>query len=97
MEEVQPVALQGVSKRGLEATMSTSLMWLMASQAALVVKNPLVDAGDIRDVGLNPGSGRSPGGGHGYPLQCSCLGNPKNRKACRAIVHRVAKSQTEVT
>ena len=48
----------------------------MASQVAPGVKNPLANARDIRDVGLNPGSGRSPGGGHGYPLQCSCLGNP---------------------
>ena len=59
------------------------LVWLMASQVAPGVKNPLANARDIRDVGLNPGSGRSPGGGHGYPRQCSCLGNPKNRKACK--------------
>ena len=47
MEEVRPAALQGVAKRGLEATRSTSLAWLMASQAALVVKNLLAHAGDI--------------------------------------------------
>ena len=45
------------------------------SQVALVVKNLPAYAGDIRDVGLIPGSGRSPGGGHGNPLQCSCLEN----------------------
>ena len=45
------------------------LVW--ASQVALVVKNPSANAGDIRDVGLFPGSGRSPGGGDGYPLQYS--------------------------
>ena len=43
-------------------------------------------------VGLIPGSGRSPGGGHGSPLQCSCSENPKNRRAWRAAVYRVAES-----
>ena len=47
-----------------------------ASQAALVVKNLPANAGDVRDVGLVPGAGRSPGGGHGNPLQYSCLENP---------------------
>ena len=46
-----------------------------------VVKNPLANAGDTRDAGLIPGSGRSPGGRNGNPLQCSCLGNPKDRGA----------------
>ena len=45
----------------------------------LVVKNPPANAGDVRD-GLVPGSGRSPGGGNGNPLQYSCLENPKNRE-----------------
>ena len=61
------------------------------SQVALVVKNPPANAGDARDVGLIPGSGRSPGGGHGYPLQSSCLGNPMDRAACQATVHRVTQ------
>ena len=43
---------------------------------ALVVKNPLANAVDTGDVGSIPGSGRSPGGGHGNPLQFSCLENP---------------------
>ena len=69
-----------------------------ASQVALVVKNSPVNAGDIRDVGLIPGSGRSPGGGHSNPLQNYCLGNPMDRGAWSAIVHRVTKSDmTEVT
>ena len=59
-----------------------------------MVKNPPTNAGDIRDVGLIPGSGRSPGGGHGNPLQYSCLKNPRDREAWRATVHRVAKGQT---
>ena len=43
-------------------------------------------------TGLIPGSGRSPGGGNGYPLQYSCLENPMDRGAWRATVHGVAKS-----
>ena len=50
--------------------------------------------GDVRDTGLIPELGRSPGGGHGTPLQSSCLENPKDREACRATVHAVAKCWT---
>ena len=46
---------------------------------ALVVENPPANAGDIRDMGLIPGSGRSPGGGYGNPLQYSCLENLMDR------------------
>ena len=60
----------------------------------LVVKNPLAEAGDIRDTGSVPGSGRSHGEGHGSPLQYSCLENPMDRGAWQATVHRVAKSRT---
>ena len=59
---------------------------------ALVVKNSPANAGDVRDVGSAPGLGRSPGGGHGNPLQCSCLENPVNWGAWQAAVHGVAKS-----
>ena len=52
-----------------------------ASQVALVVKNPPANAGDIKDTSLILGSGRSPGGGHGNPLQYSCLENPMDRGA----------------
>ena len=52
-----------------------------APHVALVVKNPPANAGDIRDVGLIPGSGRSPGGGHGYPLQYFCLENPHGQRS----------------
>ena len=55
-----------------------------ASQVALVVKNLLARAGDVRDVGLIPGLGRSPGVGNGNPLQYSCLGNPTDRGAWQA-------------
>ena len=49
-----------------------------------MVKNLSVNAGDVRDVGSIPGSGRSPGGRHGNPLQYSCLENPMDRGAWRA-------------
>ena len=52
-----------------------------ASQVALVVKNPPANAGDIRDMGLFPGSERSPGEGHGSPLQYSCLKNPHGQRS----------------
>ena len=59
-----------------------------------MVKNLPASAGDIRDMGLIPRSGRSPGEGHGNPLQYSFLENFIDRGAWWAIVHRVAKSQT---
>ena len=55
---------------------------------ALVVKNLPADTEGIRDVGLIPGLGRCPGEGHGNPLQESCLENPMDRGAWRAIVHK---------
>ena len=57
---------------------------------ALVVKNLPASAGDIRDLGSVPVSGRSPGGGHGSPLQYSCLVNPMDRGVWWATAHRVA-------
>ena len=63
------------------------------SQVALVIKNPPANTRDIRDVGSIPGSGRSPRGGHGNPLQYSCLENLKNRGAWWATVHGIAKSR----
>ena len=71
-------------------------MWLRfgswTSQLVLVVKNLSVNAEDIRDTGLIPGLGRSPGGGHGNPLQFSCLENPMDRGAWQGTVLRVTKS-----
>ena len=65
-----------------------------ALQVALVVKNPLATAGNTRDVSLIPGSGRSPGGGHGNPLQYSCLENPMDRGAQQATVQEGAECRT---
>ena len=57
-----------------------------------VVKNPPANVGDAGDVGLIPGSGRSPGGGNGNPLQYSCWDNATDRGAWWATVHEVAES-----
>ena len=62
-----------------------------ASQVAPVVKDPPANARDVRDVGSIPGSGRSPGGKNGNPLQYSCLENPMDRGAWWATVHAVAR------
>ena len=59
-----------------------------------VVKNPSVNAGDARDVGLIPGSGISPGVGNGNTLWYSCLENAMDRGAWWAMVHGVTKSWT---
>ena len=66
-----------------------------AFPVALVVKNLLVNAGDARDMGSIPGSGRSPGGRNGNPLQYSCLEKPI-RGAQQATVHGVAKNRTQL-
>ena len=62
-----------------------------------MVKNPPPNAENMRDSGLISGLRRSPGGGHGNPLQHSCLVNPMDRGAWQATVHRVAKSQTQLS
>ena len=59
-----------------------------------MVKNPPADAGDISDTGLIPGLERSSGGGHGNPLQYSCLENPMDREAWQATVHKVSDLDT---
>ena len=67
-----------------------------ASQVVLVVKNLPANAGDVRDTGSIPASGRSPGGGNGNPLQYYCLENPMDRGAWQAKVHMVAKNQIQL-
>ena len=69
-----------------------TIIW--ASQVVLVVKYPPANVGDVRDVSSIPGLGRSPGAGHGNPLQYSCLENLVNRGAWQATVHGVTKSPT---
>ena len=62
-----------------------------------MVKTPPANAGDIRDVGSLPGSGRAPGGQDGNQLQYSCLGNPIDREPRQAIVHWLTKSWTRLS
>ena len=69
-------------------------LYSWASQVALVVKNPPANTGDSGSI---PGSGRSPGGGNGIPLQCSCLENSMDRRARQVTVHGVTKSQTRMS
>ena len=85
----------GLSGRGnSEVDWDHTLFRRRAFQGALVVKNLPANAGDARDVGSIPGSERSPGEGHGNPLQCSWLENSMDRGAWWATVHEVTKSQT---
>ena len=67
-----------------------------ASQVALVVKNLPTNEGVLRDKGLIPGSGRSPGKGNDNPLHFSCLGSPMDRGAWQVTVLGVAKSWTQL-
>ena len=74
------------------------ITYRLGSQVVLAVKNPPANAGDIRDAGSISGLGRSPGGGHGNPLQYPYLENPMDRGAWWATVHGVTESDTtEVT
>ena len=68
--------------------------WASQKYRASQVKNLLANAGDVRDMGSIPGSGRSPGGRNGSPLQYSCLENSMDRGAYWATVHGFSKSQT---
>ena len=70
-------------------------MW-KGFRVALVVRNLPVNAGDLRDAALSPGSGRSPGRGNGNPLQYSCPENPMDRETWRATVYKVTKSWTRL-
>ena len=72
-------------------------VYIRDSWMALVVKNPLVKAGDARDASSIPWSGRSPGGRKGHPLQFSCLKNPTDRGAWWATVHGVIERWTRLS
>ena len=69
-------------------------MVLLGFPGGSVIKNLPAEAGDL---GLIPGSGRSPGEGSDSPLQYSCLGNSMDRGAWWATVHGVTKNQTRLS
>ena len=72
-------------------------MYACVSRVALVVKNLPAIAADERDIGLIPELGRSPGGGHGNPLQYPCLENPTDRGAWQAIYSTGACKESDTT
>ena len=72
-------------------------MYVQGSPGSTVVKNPPADSGAVGDVGSIPGSGRSPEGGNGNPLQYACLKNSMERGAWRATVPGVTKGWTQLS
>ena len=94
-------AVHGVAKSQTWLSYWTKLNWVhyWASQVALVVNNQPANTGDVRDMSSIPWlGGLRHGGGHHYPLLCSCLENPMDQGACQAMVRSVTESDTtEVT
>ena len=79
-------------RKGIE--LESKEIGFRVSEVALVIKNSSVNARGMRDASSIPGSGRSPGAGHGNPLQYSCLENSTDREAWWATVLGVPKSRT---
>ena len=73
-----------------------SLLWITTLSNVIWNNLTCANAGELKDVSSIPGSGRSPGGGHGNPLQYSYVKNPMDRGVWPATVHRVAKSRTQL-
>ena len=93
---VDPHFPQLINIHNLKIFFTTSNTYL-GFPGGSVVKNLPASAGDIRDTGSIPRLGRSPGGGHGNPLQYSCLENPMDRGAWWAMVHGVTNSWTRLS
>ena len=74
----------------------TSLHFFPGGTSGKEKKNPPANTGDIGEEGLIPGSGRSPRGENGNPLQYSCLEDPMDKGAWQAAVHRVTQSRTQL-
>ena len=77
-----------------EHTYTCYIIYLLLCHTACV-KNPPANAGEVRDMGSVPGCRKSPGGGHGNPLQYSWLENPMDKEAWGATAHGAAKSRTQ--
>ena len=95
-EEFRGLYSHGVTKSWTQLSDFHFHRELGPCQVVLVVKNPLASAGDVRNMGSIPGSERSPGAGHGNPLQYSRPQNPMDRGAWQAMVLRVTKSRTHL-
>ena len=103
---VCPPPLALVSARGMsrtlfapdssEVTVENLGLFVPFVQVTLLVRNPPANVGDTGDMGLIPGSGRSPGGGNGNPCKYSCLDNSTDRGAWRTTVHGVVKNCTQL-
>ena len=89
------VKSQAVNILGFCGTSVSIIIW--APQVVLMVKNPPAKTGDIRDGGLIPGLGITPGGGNGNPLQYSCLETPMDKGARQVTVHSIAESRTQLS
>ena len=90
----------GLMEKLAEGGLEREAIWHLLVNGGASGKEPACQCRRLRDAGSTPESGRSPGGGHGYPLQYSCLENPMGREsqgAWRAAVHRVAIEATEYT
>ena len=87
-------SLQGLKESDTIEGLNNNDALTMGFPGVTIVKKPAANAGHLRVMDSIPGLGRSSGGGHGNPLQYSCLENSRDREAWQAIVHRMAKSQT---
>ena len=96
MEEIPLQSPEEKQKGSLPNLNSWTLFSFMGFPDGPSAKELACQCTRLRDTGLLPVTGRSPGGGHGNPLQNSCLGNPMDTGAWWVTVHRVAKSQTQL-
>ena len=83
---IRNLRLEGAMGFGLHKDLTVSCTRILASRVALMVEDTPASAGDLRDAGSIPGSGRAPGGGHGNPLQYSRLEKPMDRGAWRSVI-----------
>ena len=81
---------------GHREPLTLSLLLFMGFPGGASGKEPACQCRRHMRLRFNPGSGRSPGGGHGNPLQCSCLENPMDGGTWQATVHGVTKSRTQL-